>query len=90
MDLRNVSPEELKDPYNQLGEIIGVENLYKLTQSLSGNLIYIPKSYCVFKNHINKCIKKDFANGERINTLTVKYNLSRKTIHGIIKKYNQL
>lgn len=77
--------EELKQRHKEYAELIGIENLMKLSHTFGGTSIYIPKEKELLKDFKYKQIAKEFT-GKNAKELARKYHLSERTIYRIIKK----
>jgi Mor family transcriptional regulator len=81
--IKDVTPDQLPEPYDRYAEAIGVKSLLNLSKELGGITVYIPKPENLFKDVIFKNIKKEF-NGYNHQKLALKYSLSERTIRNIV------
>jgi len=91
--LKNIKIEDLREPYTEIAEVIGVENTLKLVKILGGSERYFPKLDGLLKEKRDEAIREDF-NGYNYRELARKYGLSERQIREICssevkKKRNQ-
>lgn len=75
--------DDLQEQHREYAEIIGIENLLKLSDSFGGTSIYIPQRRELEKNKIYRRIYHEF-DGGNLQELTKKYGVSKSTIYKIV------
>lgn len=80
--IKELTIEDLPEPYDQYAQQIGIENLYKLSKNFGGTTIYIPQVDALFKEWKYNKIKEEY-NGYNIKQLAVKYGVSDRTVQKI-------
>lgn len=79
------SLEDLQEQHREIAEVIGIENMVKLSEVFGGSSIYIPQKRELLKNRIYKAISEEF-DGGNIKKLAAKYQVSEATIYKIVKE----
>ncbi|MCM1121812.1 MAG: hypothetical protein NC416_04445 [Eubacterium sp.] len=75
--------DDLQEQHREYAEVIGVDNLLKLSDNFGGTKIYIPKRKELEKNKIYNMIYEEF-DGSNISELTKKYDVCEATVYKII------
>lgn len=75
--------DDLQEQHREYAEVIGVDNLLKLSDYFGGHHIYIPKRKELEKNKIYNMIYEEF-NGNNIAELTRKYDVCETTVYKIL------
>lgn len=86
MDKENIyelTLDDLQDQHREYAEVIGVDNLLKLSDYFGGHRIYIPKRKELEKNKIYRMIYDEF-DGSNIAELTRKYDVCETTVYKIL------
>lgn len=76
--------ELLSEEHRELAEIIGIDNLFKLSKQFGGTVIYIPRENRLKKNTIRRQVVEEF-NGTNSKQLSKKYGISYSTVWRILK-----
>ncbi len=76
--------DELKEQHREYAEMIGVENLIRLSEAYGGTSIYIPKIDDMLKSRKNAAIIREF-DGGNIKQLARKYGVSERTVYRLVK-----
>ena len=76
--------DDLQDEYRECAEIIGIDNLLRLSDNYGGSSIYIPQRFKLEKNKVYENIYKEF-DGGNIRELVEKYGVCQATIYNIVK-----
>jgi len=84
-----MTPDDLPDPYNQMAELIGIENTVKIINNFGGLKIYFPKGELVIKRLRNGRIFKEY-NGRNLRQLAWKYGLTENWLRTIIRRNKHL
>lgn len=77
--------EDLQEQHKEFAEVMGVENLVKMSKAFGGNHIYIPQEKELIKNKIYKAISQEF-DGTNKKKLALKYHVFESTVYNIIRK----
>lgn len=85
--LEDTSVEDLIEPIQPLAELIGLENLLKISHYTNGTEIYIPPPAALLKKARNRKIKEEY-NGYNTKELSKKYSVTEEHIKRIIRGYN--
>lgn len=81
---RIIKTEELKEQHREMAQLIGVENLIRLSEIYGGTSIYIPKVDDLLKNSRYAAIMREF-DGTNIRYLARKYGVSERTVYRLVK-----
>lgn len=84
MEKETLTLEDIQERHRQYAEIVGVENLMKLSEVYGGENIYVPKMKNLLKNKTYGMIYDEF-DGGNIKQLENKYDVSKSTIYKIIR-----
>lgn len=82
-DKEGLTLDDLQEQHREYAEVIGIENLIKLSDEFGGTSIYIPKRKELEKNQIYQRIYREF-DGDNLQELAQKYNVSKSTIYKIV------
>ena len=85
--LNEAKIEDLQENMQVIAEMIGLENLYKLSQYANGSELYIPIPESLLRNVRNRKIKEEY-NGYNEKNLAIKYSLTEKQIRNILGEYD--
>ena len=85
MSSKGILLEDLQEQHRELAEVIGIENLIKLSSYLGGTQIYIPCREHIIKAAKYQAIKREF-DGNNIKQLSKKYGVSESTVYRIIRQ----
>ncbi len=78
---------DLPEVYQQLAELVGVENMLRIARVFGGGeSIYFPKLEAIHRPARDKKIIEDF-NGYNFRQLAKKYQLSEMRIRAIVREY---
>lgn len=86
MDKENIyelTLDDLQEQHKEYAEVIGVDNLLRLSDNFGGTSIYIPQRRELEKNRIYHRIYQEF-NGSNLQELTQKYGVSKSTVYKIV------
>ncbi len=75
--------DDLQEQHREYAEVIGVDNLLKLSDTFGGTSIYIPQRKELEKNKVYSRIHKEF-DGSNLQELTQKYGVSKSTVYKIV------
>lgn len=79
--------EDIPDRYQKVAELIGVENMVKLSRLTMGAEVYFPKVESIYREARNRNIRKEYTGYNGIE-LARKYDLTIDQIGRILKDYN--
>lgn len=80
--------DDLQEQHRSYAEIIGLDNLLKLSDAFGGTDIYIPQRKELEKNKIYNMIYQEF-DGSNLQELTQRYGVSKTTVYNIVKEKRQ-
>ncbi len=75
--------DDLQEQHREYAQVIGLDNLLKLSDNFGGTSIYIPQRKELEKNRIYRLIYKEF-DGSNLHELAKKYKVSKSTIYTIV------
>lgn len=76
--------DDLQQQHREYAEVIGLDNLLKLSDNFGGTSIYIPQRRELVKNKVYAAIYKEF-DGSNLPELIQKYGVSKSTIYKIVQ-----
>lgn len=80
--------DDLQEQHRSYAEIIGLDNLLKLSDAFGGTNIYIPQRKELEKYKIYNMIYKEF-DGSNLQELTQRYGVSKTTVYNIVQEKRQ-
>ncbi len=83
--LENLAMDDLQEKHREYAEVIGVENIIKLSETFGGSRFYIPKKQELVKNRIFRAISEEY-DGTNIRELCMKYDVSESTVYKVVKE----
>lgn len=84
--MSDIRIEDLQDRHQKYAEIIGVDNMIKLSQMFGGSSIYIPQPDELIKNKRYRAIVQDYEDGKgSIKQLAQKYQVSESTVYRLVR-----
>ena len=75
--------DDLQEQHRQYAEVIGIDNLLRLSDTYGGTSIYIPQRRELLKNRTYNAIYREF-DGSNVDQLVKKYGVSKSTIYKIV------
>lgn len=75
--------DDLQEQHRGYAEIIGLDNLLKLSDAFGGTNIYIPQRRELEKYKVYNMIYREF-DGSNLQELTQKYGVSKSTVYKIV------
>ena len=84
-DTYELTLDDLPDSQREIAEVIGIDNLLKLSDNFAGNPLYIQQRDNLEKEMVYRRIFREFV-GDNINELTQRYGVSRATVYNIVKE----
>lgn len=82
--LRDLKMEDLEAQHREIAEVIGIENLVKLSRYFAGNPVYAPKIENLVKNRKYSLIRQEY-DGTNIKMLATKYDVCESTVYNILR-----
>ena len=82
--LRELKMEDLETQHREIAEVIGIENLVKLSRYFAGNPVYAPKIENLVKNKKYSLIRQEY-DGTNIKMLATKYDVCESTVYNILR-----
>lgn len=84
-DTYKLTLDDLPDSQREIAEVIGIDNLLKLSDNFAGNPLYINQRKELEKEMVYRRIFKEF-DGGNVTELTQRYGVSRATVYKIVKE----
>ena len=84
-DTYELTLDDLPDSQREIAEVIGIDNLLKLSDNFAGNPLYINQRKELEKEMVYRRIFKEF-DGGNVTELTQRYGVSRATVYKIVKE----
>lgn len=81
--LRDLQISDLQEQHQEFAEVIGMDNLIRLSEYFGGTSIYVPQKRELVKLKKYELIRKEY-NGSNIKELANKYDLSERTVYSIL------
>ncbi len=81
--MHEVQSNSLPEVYQEMAEVIGVENTVILAQSFAGTSVYFPKLERALLSLRNQAIRREF-DGANIKALSRRWNLSARHVRQIV------
>jgi Mor family transcriptional regulator len=72
--------EDLPPQHRQYAEIIGLDNLIKLCETMGGSGYYIPQTQELLSDWVCQRIREEYS-GYNIKSLVKKYGVSERTVY---------
>lgn len=82
--LKDLTQDDLQDQHKEFAEVIGMDNLIKLSKHFGGTAIYVPQKRELVKLKIYSLIKQEY-NGTNIKELAGKYDVSESTVYNVVR-----
>ena len=83
--MEELTLDDLPDSQREIAEVIGIDNLLKLSDNFAGNPLYINQRKELEKEMVYRRIFKEF-DGGNVTELTQRYGVSRATVYKIVKE----
>lgn len=84
-DTYELTLDDLPDSQREIAEVIGIDNLLKLSDNFAGNPLYINQRKELEKEMVYRRIFKEF-DGGNVMELTQRYGVSKTTVYKIVKE----
>lgn len=84
MEEEKIEIEDLQEQYQDIAEIIGMDNLLALCERMGGSNVYIPMKDKLVKNITYKKVIEEF-DGSNIKILARKYGISESTVYRLVR-----
>lgn len=82
--LETLTIDDLQEQHREYAEVIGVDNIIKLSETFGGSSFYIPKKQELVKNKIFRAISEEY-DGANIKELCAKYDVAESTVYKIVR-----
>ncbi len=82
--LRDLKMEDLEPQHQEIAEVIGIENLVKLSRYFAGNPVYAPKIENLVKNKKYSLIRQEY-DGTNIKKLATRYDVCESTVYNLLR-----
>lgn len=83
--MEELTLDDLPDSQREIAEVIGIDNLLKLSDNFAGNPLYIQQRRELEKEMVYRRIFREF-NGGNVQELTQRYGVSKTTVYKIVKE----
>lgn len=81
--LKQLSPQDLPEVYQEMAAVIGVEATVQLAQTFAGSSVYFPKLERALLALRNQVIRREF-DGANVKQLARRWNLSSRHLRHIV------
>ncbi len=82
--LKSLRVEDLQEQHQEFAEVLGMDNLLRLSEHFGGTSIYVPQKRELVKLKIFGLIRQEY-NGTNIKELAGKYDLSESTVYNVLR-----
>lgn len=82
--LKTLTADDLQEQHREFAEVVGMDNLIKLSRHFGGTSIYIPQKRELVKLKVYELIKNEY-NGTNIKELAKKYDVSESTVYNVVR-----
>lgn len=82
--LKNLQIEDLQEQHQEFAEVLGMDNLIRLSEHFGGTSIYVPQKRELIKLKIFGLIRQEY-DGTNIKELANKYDLSESTVYNVLR-----
>lgn len=82
--LRELTIEDLQEQHKDFAEVLGMENLIRLSEHFGGTSIYVPQRRELVKQRVYGMIRKEY-DGTNIKELAGKYEVSESTVYNVVR-----
>ncbi len=82
--LQDLRIEDLQEQHRDFAEVLGMENLIRLSERFGGTSIYVPQRRELVKQRIYGMIRSEY-DGTNIKELAGKYDVSESTVYNVIR-----
>ncbi len=86
--IEELTLDDLPDSQREIAEVIGIDNLLKLSDNFAGNSLYINQRKELEKEMVYRRILQEF-DGGNVTELTQRYGVSRATVYKIVKEQRE-
>lgn len=86
--IEELTLDDLPDSQREIAEVIGIDNLLKLSDNFAGNSLYINQRKELEKEMVYRRILQEF-DGGNVTKLTQRYGVSRATVYKIVKEQRE-
>lgn len=82
--------KRLTGDMKRIAELVGVENMFKLSREFGGLVIFIPKLDAFEREMRDVIIRREYDCGKTVRDLAKKYDLTVRQIYYILKKSDDI
>lgn len=83
---KELTLEDLQEQHREMAEVIGLDNMVRLSEVFGGSSPYIPQPKELLKNYTYRAISEEYQEkGTDIKKLAAKYQVSTTTAYKIVK-----
>lgn len=82
--LQDLTIEDLQEQHRDFAEVLGMENLIRLSEHFGGTSIYVPQRRELIKQRVYGMIRKEY-DGTNIKELAGKYEVSESTVYNVVR-----
>ncbi len=82
--LKELRVEDLQEQHQEFAEVLGMDNLLRLSEHFGGTSIYVPQKRELVKLKVFGLIRQEY-NGTNIKELASKYELSESTVYNVLR-----
>ena len=82
--LKELRVEDLQEQHQEFAEVLGMDNLLRLSERFGVTSIYVPQKRELIKLKIFGLIRQEY-DGTNIKELAKKYGLSESTVYNVLR-----
>lgn len=82
--LKELTIEDLQEQHRDFAEVLGMENLIRLSEHFGGTSIYVPQRRELVKLRVYGMIRREY-DGSNIKELASRYDVSESTVYNVVR-----
>lgn len=82
--LRELTIGDLQEQHKEFAEVLGMENLIRLSEHFGGTSIYVPQRRELVKQRVYGMIRREY-DGTNIKELASRYEVSESTVYNVVR-----
>lgn len=82
--LQELTLDDLQEQHKLIAQAVGIDGLFKLSDSFGGSGIYIPQKRELVKNKVYAMISEEY-DGTNIKELAYAYEVSESTVYNVVR-----